>query len=108
MNGIVALTLERDSAVIVDFCERPEAQVLLLSAGRNAAGLALTAARHVIILEPQPEHRSELQMVGRVHRIGQQVQVHRFAVAGSDEQPLCEARQALGKRDALSHWSEDG
>jgi hypothetical protein len=35
-----------------------------MSAGRSAAGLTLTAARHVLILEPQPELTTELQMIG--------------------------------------------
>ena len=70
-------------------------QALLLSAQRDASGLTLTAASHVIIMEPQPDVAVELQMIGRVHRIGQrrQTHVHRLAVAKSFELSLARERQ---------------
>ena len=78
-------------------------QVLLLSAQRDASGLTLTAASHVIIMEPQPDVAVELQMIGRVHRIGQtrQTHVHRLVAAGSFEAPLAEERQGRWSHSLL-------
>ena len=79
---------------IAAFKEQPELQVLLLSAQAYAAGLTLTCARHVVILEPQPDLATETQMIGRVHRIGQsrQTYVHRLCVDGSFERALVAER----------------
>ena len=76
-------------------------QVLLLSAQRDASGLTLTAASHVIIVEPQPDVATEQQMIGRVHRIGQtrQTHVHRIVVEGTFEPHLAKAR--LGERASI-------
>lgn len=106
LNGISCLTLSAQCGSfharagantpheVARFCDEPTVQALLLSAGRSAAGLTLTAARHVIILEPQIEMRTELQMIGRVHRIGQlrQTHVHRIAISGSGEETVAQWR----------------
>jgi hypothetical protein len=78
-------------------------QALLLSAQRDASGLTLTAASHVIIVEPQPDVAVEQQMVGRVHRIGQtrQTHVHRLVVAGSFELTLATERLAGAAKSEL-------
>ena len=82
------------------FCAEPAVQALLLSAHRNASGLTLTAACHVLILEPQIDAATEQQMIGRVHRIGQtrQTHVHRIVVRGSFEEGLGAERQALAQQ----------
>merc|ERR1712185_872139 len=76
------------------FLAEDELQALLLTAQGQASGLTLTAASHVIIVEPQPDVAVELQMVGRVHRIGQtrQTHVHRLVVGGSFEPVLATER----------------
>mgnify|MGYP001982710462 CR=1 FL=1 len=75
MNGVSATVpkggLSPQQEVAAFCAEGSPTQALLLAAHRNAAGLTLTAASHVLILEPQPELATELQMIGRVHRIGQ-------------------------------------
>ena len=83
-------------------------QVLLLSAQRDASGLTLTCARHVVILEPQPDAATELQMIGRVHRIGQtrQTYVHRMCVDGSFERSLAAERQAAGSEAGMAGMAE--
>ena len=60
----------------------PSTAVLLICmrVGQGAAGLNLTAAHHVVLLEPQLTPGIETQAIGRVHRLGQThpVTVHRI------------------------------
>ena len=78
----------------VSFIGDETMQALLLSAQRDASGLTLTAASHVIICEPQPDVAVEQQMVGRVHRIGQtrQTHIHHVVVSGTFEAQVAVAR----------------
>lgn len=54
-----------------DFNEDPETRVFLLCLGTAAAGLTLTRANHVFLLEPGLDPAVEQQAVARVHRYGQ-------------------------------------
>ena len=60
---------------VARFREDPECRVLLLHAGSAAAGLTLTHADLVILLEPFLSPGDEAQAANRVHRIGQQDEV---------------------------------
>lgn len=57
-------------------------KVMLVSLKAGNAGLNLTAANHVVIMDPFWNPYIEMQAVDRAHRIGQQkpVQVHRLLV----------------------------
>ena len=88
---------------LAEFVADETLQALLLSAPRDASGLTLTAASHVVIVEPQPDVAVEQQMVGRVHRIGQTRQTHVHTAssspaASSPSSPPsdCEAPAACG------------
>ena len=99
MNGVHAARFGQGGHThgeLADFVSVPTMQALLLSAQRDASGLTLTAACHVIIVEPQPDVATEQQMVGRVHRIGQtrQTHVHRLVVDGSFEPTIATERLA--------------
>jgi E3 ubiquitin-protein ligase SHPRH len=65
-------------------------RVCLLSSKASAAGLTLTAANHVILLEPATNSSAEAQAAARIHRIGQTrpVTVHRLAARGTVEARL--------------------
>lgn len=54
-----------------DFHEDPHTRVFLLCLGTAAAGLTLTRANHVFLLEPGLDPAVEQQAVARVHRYGQ-------------------------------------
>ncbi|KXZ52879.1 hypothetical protein GPECTOR_8g26 [Gonium pectorale] len=65
-------------------------RVLLLQLKQGGAGLNLTEAQHVVLMEPQLDPAAEAQAVGRVHRIGQSrpTHVHRFVVEHTVEEQV--------------------
>jgi hypothetical protein len=58
-------------AAVHTFMTQDVCLAMVLHAGAGAAGLTLTAAQNVILLEPFLKRGDELQAVARVHRIGQ-------------------------------------
>ncbi|KAJ9668358.1 hypothetical protein H2201_001406 [Coniosporium apollinis] len=84
------------------FEDRPSCKVMLVSLKAGNAGLNLTAASQVIILDPFWNPYIEEQAIDRAHRIGQQrpVQVHRIFVEGTVEDRIYELQEK--KRDLIS------
>ncbi|KAI0161836.1 SNF2 family N-terminal domain-containing protein [Hypoxylon sp. FL1284] len=76
----------RDAAVKA-FMERPDMQLMMISLTAGNTGLNLTAASHVIILEPFWNPFVEDQAIDRAHRIGQKngVTVHRLLIENTVE-----------------------
>ena len=76
----------RNEAVL-DFTDKPDVKVMLVSLKAGNAGLNLTAASQVIIFDPFWNPYIEEQAIDRAHRIGQlrPVQVHRLLVADTVE-----------------------
>lgn len=70
------------------FTNSPEASAICLSTQANNAGLNLVAANHLFLIDLCTNVKEELQLVNRVHRIGQKrdVTVHRFILKGSIEE----------------------
>jgi len=62
--------------------KREDVQVLLIPMTSGSKGLNIIEATHVLLVEPILNSASELQAIGRVHRIGQTKPtfVHRFYV----------------------------
>lgn len=73
--------------------------VLLASLRAAAAGVNLTAASRVYLVEPWWNPALEEQAMGRVHRIGQQqeVRVVRLIVRGSIEERILELQERKKK-----------
>lgn len=65
----------KKEAVVQRFVEDPSVAVFLLHSRSQSAGLNLTCAQYVMLVEPLLHPALELQAVGRVHRIGQTKQV---------------------------------
>ena len=66
-----------------DFCEG-SASVLLLSYAIGNKGLNVTAANHVVFLDPWWNPFVQDQATGRCHRIGQQREVHVYRMIAKD------------------------
>lgn len=99
----VALELEKDNIcygrydgsmsagkrndTITAFTDDPDLTVLLISLKAGNVGLTLTAASHIIILDPFWNPYVEEQAMDRAHRIGQsrEVHVHRLFIKESVE-----------------------
>lgn len=84
-------------------------RVLLVSLTAGNAGLNLTAASQVVVLEPFWNPFVEDQAVDRAHRIGQlrDVTVHRVLVAGTIEDRILELQEQK-RRLVGAALSEDG
>lgn len=76
----------RNDAVL-DFTDKKDCSIMLVSLKAGNAGLNLVAASQVIILDPFWNPYIEEQAIDRAHRIGQQkaVMVHRILVPNTVE-----------------------
>ncbi|KEF53190.1 uncharacterized protein A1O9_10638 [Exophiala aquamarina CBS 119918] len=74
---------DRNSAVL-EFTDNPHCNIILVSLKAGNAGLNLTAANHVVMLDPFWNPFVEYQAADRCYRIGQlrEVTVHRVLISG--------------------------
>ncbi|EXJ94910.1 hypothetical protein A1O1_00028 [Capronia coronata CBS 617.96] len=79
---------ERNDAVM-EFTENPNCNVILVSLKAGNSGLNLTAANHVVMLDPFWNPFVEYQAADRCYRIGQtkEVTVHRVLIGEGDAVP---------------------
>lgn len=98
-----------------DFNEHEGIRVFLLHAGQAAAGLTLTAASHVFLMEPFMKEGEELQAMNRCHRIGQQREVscRIYYTPGTVEERMVAYRSFENNDDAeplsvLDHEGDGG
>ena len=82
-----SMTAAARNEAVLDFMEKKECKIILVSLKAGNAGLNLTAGSQVIILDPFWNPFVEEQAIDRAHRIGQQkpVQVHRILVPNTVE-----------------------
>ncbi|KAL6009843.1 hypothetical protein ACLOJK_000274 [Asimina triloba] len=91
-----SMNAKRRAQVIKEFGEScPSAMVLLASLKVAGAGINLTAASRVYLMEPWWNPAVEEQAMDRVHRIGQknEVKVVRFIVRNSIEERILELQE---------------
>ena len=69
---------------------------LLLTSQAFSAGLTLTEANYCFMMEPQPRLRDELQIFGRIYRIGQARDARKFCfyMRGTCEEEIIRKREA--------------
>ena len=77
-------------------------QVLLLSLKAGGVGLNLTAANHLLLLDPAWNPASEWQCFDRIHRMGQtqDVTIYKFITKDSIEETMVEIQTK--KKDLIS------
>ncbi|KAI0018828.1 SNF2 family N-terminal domain-containing protein [Xylariomycetidae sp. FL0641] len=83
--------MKRDSN-LNDFTSDPDVKVILVGLKAGNAGLNLTAASRIVIMDPFWNPYIEMQAVDRAYRIGQQreVKVYRLLVEGTIEQRIAD------------------
>jgi SNF2 family DNA or RNA helicase len=84
---------------IEKFTNNPDVNCFLISLKAGGVGLNLTAADYVFILDPWWNPASEMQALGRAHRIGQQknVMVYRFISTGTIEEKIRNLQESKSK-----------
>ena len=82
-----SMTTKDRTAAVHHFNTEPNCKMMLISLKAGNAGLNLTKANHVIVLDPHWNYYVEAQAVDRAHRLGQTkpVQVYRVLVSSEDE-----------------------
>ena len=117
-NGITAVRVKKASeasSTVARFASilGPRPVALLMTFNSGAAGLNITVARHVFLLEPLLDPSVEAQAVGRVDRLGQtgQTYIHRLVIQDSVEDAVrgvAAARAARRRRAADIQTSSAG
>ena len=90
------------------FLDRADVKIMLVSLKAGNAGLNLTAASQVILLDPFWNPFIEEQAIDRAHRIGQQrnVQVHKVLVEGTVEDRIVALQEK--KRELILTALDEG
>lgn len=103
----------RDRPALIDgFTNDPRASVFLLSLKAGGAGLNLTSASYVVLLDPWWNPAAEAQAIDRSHRIGQDrtVIAYRLVTRGTIEEKILELQEkkAALMRDVLGEEGQSG
>ncbi len=118
---LTGATTGRDrSQAFARFRDDPDCYVLILSTHGNNAGLTLTAANHLFLLDVCMKRAVEAQLMNRVHRIGQTrpVTITRYVCGDTVEERLLawrtrvhaatEAAQSLTRRPSADMRAGNG
>lgn len=91
--------------IVDDFTQRLEAAVLVSQVEAGGVGMNLQAASVVILAEPQWKPSTEMQAIGRCHRIGQAepVEVHRLLAKQSVDERMREILRV--KRELFNEYA---
>ncbi|KAF3063703.1 putative ATP-dependent helicase C23E6.02 [Daldinia childiae] len=113
-----SMTATKRDKAISEFTEDPEVKVILVSLKAGNAGLNLTVASQVIIMDPFWNPYVENQAIDRTYRIGQQqdVTVHRILVEKTVEDRIMATQEkkrrvvefALQSENAMKDMSKLG
>ncbi|KAJ6446828.1 SWI/SNF family DNA-dependent ATPase Ris1 [Purpureocillium lavendulum] len=90
-----SMTGDQRAQAARDFKTKPESRVMLVSLRAGNAGLNLTSANNVIIMDPFWNPYIEMQAVDRAYRIGQSkdVKVHRILTQETVEDRIMELQE---------------
>lgn len=94
-----SMSADTRNSAIETFTDKADSRIMLISLKAGNAGLNLTAASRVIILDPFWNPYIEMQAIDRAYRIGQQrsVQVHRILIEGTVEDRIVELQEQKRK-----------
>ncbi|WIA16278.1 hypothetical protein OEZ85_012982 [Tetradesmus obliquus] len=95
-----SMSLEQRNATIAAFSSDPDIVVFLMSLKAGGVALNLTAASHVMLMDPWWNPAVEQQAQDRIHRLGQYkpVTATRFVIAGTIEERILKLQ---GKKQAV-------
>ncbi|GAA5841899.1 hypothetical protein JCM3766R1_002531 [Sporobolomyces carnicolor] len=114
-NGLVFVRLEGSSArgkregVVKRFKEDPDVAAFFLHTRSESAGLTLTCARYMILLEPLLAPQLEIQATARIWRIGQtqETRVFQLMVNDTTDERVAELRARSGTSLFIAQGSHD-
>ncbi|BGP35067.1 hypothetical protein JCM10296v2_006897 [Rhodotorula toruloides] len=114
-NGIKFVRLEgavgkgKKEGVVATFQNDPDVAAFFLHTRSQSAGLNLTAARYVFLIEPLLHPSLELQAVARVHRITQtrDTFVFQYAITDSVDRRVADLRARQGTSLFLAEQGQD-
>lgn len=101
-----SMTSNARNEAVIEFSDKPNCNVMLVSLKAGNAGLNLVAASQVIIFDPFWNPYIEEQAIDRAHRIGQMrpVQVHKILVPNTVEDRIVKLQE---KKRALIEGALD-
>ncbi|KAL0027325.1 hypothetical protein WJX79_000283 [Trebouxia sp. C0005] len=113
-----SMSMDHRDRMIDKFTHDPDVRVFLMSLKAGGVALNLTAASHVMLMDPWWNPAVEQQAQDRIHRLGQYKPIHvtRFVIAGSIEERILKLQEkkqlvfegTVGKdAEALGRLTED-
>lgn len=101
-DGTMSHINRAETIVLFQSCKESSPPTLLMSLKAGGVGLNLTAANHLLLLDPAWNPASEWQCCDRIHRIGQTkpVFIYKFITENSVEEKMIEIQNK--KRDLIS------
>ena len=102
LDGSMSLFERSETVSVFQSNHKNSPKVLLLSLKAGGVGLNLTAANHLLLLDPAWNPASEWQCFDRTHRLGQkkEVTIYKYIVKDSIEENMLEIQAK--KKDLIS------
>jgi len=102
LDGTMPHGLRSDIVSVFQSSKKESPRVMLLSLKAGGVGLNLTAANHLLLLDPAWNPASEWQCFDRTHRLGQkkEVMIYKYITKNSIEEKMMEIQEK--KKDLIS------
>jgi len=102
LDGTMSHGLRSETVSVFQSSKKESPKVMLLSLKAGGVGLNLTAANHLLLLDPAWNPASEWQCFDRTHRLGQkkEVMIYKFITKNSIEETMIEIQEK--KKDLIS------
>jgi len=102
LDGTMSHALRSETVSVFQSSKKESPKVMLLSLKAGGVGLNLTAANHLLLLDPAWNPASEWQCFDRTHRLGQkkEVMIYKYITKNSIEETMMEIQEK--KKDLIS------